>query len=330
MSEAMQTVLKQRKGYLKMNKTKKIITIFILILLGLSWFYYHHYRIFLSPPQILSMEEIEKNKQGICLAENRKLSEDELFNRGMQSYFTYLKTAKIPQDEDWEVMLDHCRENCVVTQLANYNLLDYLRLHRLNFKEKREDRKIKAQGEKVNSFPLTELKQHVSFKNKQDNLFSLYINQSRWPSFYPNDCCEVNALDFYTQNGFSLKNMPKDWRSIGKGNFYLTAKYLSVDTSDGSVTLEYETMPLDNCGNIYREYFNQNEGGRDFKNPNITDSNFFIYWEEWNYIPKETLNNQCILLDSKLSQSLEGYKFIAYNNRLFLCSLKVEDIADWK
>ncbi len=313
-----------------MKKLNKKFCIFVIFFILIALFFYY-FRIFFSPLQILSINEIEQNKQGICLAENRKLSEDELLNRGMQSYFNYLKTEKIPQDESWEVMLDHCREDCVVTQLANYNLLDYLRLHRLNFKEKREDRKIKTQGEQINSFPLTELKQHVNFKNKQDNLFSLYINQNRRSSFYPNDCCEVNTLDFYTQNGFLLKNMPTDWRSIGKGNFYLAVKYLSMSASDGTeVELNYDTMPLDNCGNIYREYFNENEGGRDFKNPNITDFNFFIYWGERNYIPKETLNNQCILLDSKLSQSLEGYKFIAYNNQLFLCSLKVEDTADWK
>lgn len=304
-----------------MNKNIWIKVIIGLIVLCL--FYY--YRIFFSPLQILSIREIEKNKQGICLAENRKLSEDELLNRGMQSYFNYLKTEKIPQDESWEVMLEHCRENCVVTQLANYNLsnynlLDYLRLRRLNFKEK---------DEQINSFPLTELKQHVNFKNKQDNLFSLYINQNRRSSFYPNDCCEVNTLDFYTQNGFSLKNMPTDWRSIGKGNFYLAVKYLSMSASDGTeVDLNYDTMPLDNCGNIYREYFNENEGGRDFKNPNITDFKVFLYRRKHSIVSKEILENKCILLSENqiiFPHFFERYEFVSYNNQSYFCS----DKWDW-
>ena len=307
-----------------MNRIFLVCIFFIIV----STFYY--FRIFLSPLQILSISEIEKNKQGICLAENRKLSEDELLNRGMQSHFKYLQTAKISLDEADEIQIPKCPENCIITQLGNYNLLDYLRLNKLNYKENHKGKRIIPQGVKINSFPINQFGNYINFRNKQNNLFSLYASQNRQDDFYPNDCCEVNTLDFYKKNGLSLENAPKYWRSIGKGNFYLTIKYLSMDADDGTeITLDYETISLDNCGNIDK-YINNNEDNADLKKTSITDFNFFRYLGEWNYIPKEKLDNQCVLMDSKLPHFLKGYELVAYNNQLYFCNLKLGDTLDWK
>ena len=307
-----------------MNRIFLVCIFFIIV----STFYY--FRIFLSPLQILSISEIEKNKQGICLAENRKLSEDELLNRGMQSYFKYLQTAKISLDEAHEIQIPKCPENCIITQLENYNLLDYLRLNKLNYKENHKGKRIIPQEVKINSFPINQFGNYINFRNKQNNLFSLYASQNRWDDFYPNDCCKVNTLDFYKKNGLSLENAPKYWRSIGKGNFYLTIKYLSMDADDGTeITLDYETISLDNCGNI-NKYINNNKDNADLKKTNITDFNFFWYLGEWNYIPKEKLDNQCVLMDSKLPHFLKGYELVAYNNQLYFCNLKLGDTLDWK
>ena len=304
-----------------------LVCIFFIIV---STFYY--FRIFLSPLQILSISEIEKNKQGICLAENRKLSEDELLNRGMQSHFKYLQTAKISLDEADEIQIPKCPEDCIITQLGNYNLLDYLRLNKLNYEENHKGKRIIPQGVKINSFPINQFGNYINFRNKQNNLFSLYASQNRWDDFYPNDCCKVNTLDFYKKNGLSLENAPKYWRSIGKGNFYLTIKYLSMDADDGkSIKLNYKTISLDNCGNI-NKYFNENKKNNndDLKKTSITDFNFFWYLGEWNYIPKEKLDNQCVLMDSKLPHFLKGYELVAYNNQLYFCNLKLGDTLDWK
>ena len=303
-----------------------MICILFIIVFG---FYY--FRIFFSPLQILSISEIEKNKQGICLAENRKLSEDELLNRGMQSHFKYLQTAKISLDEADEIQIPKCPEDCIITQLGNYNLLDYLRLNKLNYKENHKGKRIIPQGVKINSFPINQFGNYINFRNKQNNLFSLYASQNRWDDFYPNDCCKVNTLDFYKKNGLSLENTPKYWRSIGKGNFYLTIKYLSMNAGTGkSITLNYETISLDNCGNINKKYFNEKNNNDDLKKTNITDFNFFWYLGEWNYIPKEKLDNQCVLMDSKLPHFLKGYELVAYNNQLYFCNLKLGDTLDWK
>ena len=302
-----------------------LVCIFFIIV---STFYY--FRIFLSPLQILSISEIEKNKQGICLAENRKLSEDELLNRGMQSYFKYLQTAKISLDEANEVQIPKCPKNCIITQLGNYNLLDYLRLNKLNYKENHKGKRIIPQGVKINSFPINQFGNYINFRNKQNNLFSLYVSQHIRDDFYSNDCCKVNTLDFYKKNGLSLENAPKYWRSIGKGNFYLTIKYLSMDADDGKeIKLDYKTISLDNCGNIDK-YINNNEDNADLKKTSITDFNFFRYLGEWNYIPKEKLDNQCVLMDSKLPHFLKGYELVAYNNQLYFCNLKLGDTLDWK
>ena len=302
----------------------------MICILFIIAFGFYYFRIFLSPLQILSISEIEKNKQGICLAENRKLSEDELLNRGMQGYFKYLQTVKIPLDEAHEIQIQKCLENCIITQLGNYNLLDYLRLNKLNYKENHKGKRIIPQGVKINSFPINQFGNYINFRNKQNNLFSLYASQNRWDDFYPNDCCEVNTLDFYKKNGLSLENAPKYWRSIGKGNFYLTIKYLSMDADDGTeITLDYETISLDNYGNIDK-YINNNEDNADLKKTNITDFNFFWYLGEWNYIPKEKLDNQCVLMDGKLPHFLKGYKLVAYNNQLYFCNLKLGDTLDWK
>ena len=308
-----------------MNRIFLVCIFFIIV----STFYY--FRIFLSPLQILSISEIEKNKQGICLAENRKLSEDELLNRGMQSYFKYLQTAKISLDEANEVQIPKCPENCIITQLENYNLLDYLRLNKLNYEENHKGKRIIPQGVKINSFPINQFGNYINFRNKQNNLFSLYVSQNRRDDFYSNDCCKVNTLDFYKKNGLSLENAPKYWRSIGKGNFYLTIKYLSINADTGkSIILDYETISLDNCGNINKKYFNEKNNNDDLKKTNITDFNFFWYLGEWNYIPKEKLDNQCVLMDSKLPHFLKGYELVAYNNQLYFCNLKLGNTLDWK
>ena len=312
-------------------KLKKINRIFLVCIFFIIVSTFYYFRIFLSPLQILSISEIEKNKQGICLAENRKLSEDELLNRGMQSYFKYLQTAKISLDEANEIQIPKCPENCIITQLENYNLLDYLRLNKLNYKENHKGKRIIPQGVKINSFPINQFGNYINFRNKQNNLFSLYASQNRWDDFYPNDCCKVNTLDFYKKNGLSLENAPKYWRSIGKGNFYLTIKYLSMNAGTGkSITLDYETISLDNCGNINKKYFNEKNNNDDLKKTNITDFNFFWYLGEWNYIPKEKLDNQCVLMDSKLPHFLKGYELVAYNNQLYFCNLKLGDTLDWK
>ena len=308
-----------------MNRIFLVCIFFIIV----STFYY--FRIFLSPLQILSISEIEKNKQGICLAENRKLSEDELLNRGMQSHFKYLQTAKISLDEADEIQIPKCPEDCIITQLGNYNLLDYLRLNKLNYKENHKGKRIIPQGVKINSFPINQFGNYINFRNKQNNLFSLYVSQNRRDDFYSNDCCKVNTLDFYKKNGLSLENAPKYWRSIGKGNFYLTIKYLSINADTGkSIILDYETISLDNCGNINKKYFNEKNNNDDLKKTNITDFNFFWYLGEWNYIPKEKLDNQCVLMDSKLPHFLKGYELVAYNNQLYFCNLKLGDTLDWK
>ena len=313
---------------MKLKKINRILLVCIFFII-VSTFYY--FRIFLSPLQILSISEIEKNKQGICLAENRKLSEDELLNRGMQSHFKYLQTAKISLDEAHEIQIPKCPENCIITQLENYNLLDYLRLNKLNYEENHKGKRIIPQGVKINSFPINQFGNYINFRNKQNNLFSLYASQNRWDDFYPNDCCKVNTLDFYKKNGLSLENAPKYWRSIGKGNFYLTIKYLSMNAGTGkSITLNYETISLDNCGNINKKYFNEKNNNDDLKKTNITDFNFFWYLGEWNYIPKEKLDNQCVLMDSKLPHFLKGYELVAYNNQLYFCNLKLGDTLDWK
>ena len=311
-------------------KLKKINRIFLVCIFFIIVSTFYYFRIFLSPLQILSISEIEKNKQGICLAENRKLSEDELLNRGMQSYFKYLQTAKISLDEANEVQIPKCPKNCIITQLGNYNLLDYLRLNKLNYKENHKGKRIIPQGVKINSFPINQFGNYINFRNKQNNLFSLYVSQHIRDDFYSNDCCKVNTLDFYKKNGLSLENAPKYWRSIGKGNFYLTIKYLSMDADDGKeIKLDYKTISLDNCGNIDK-YINNNEDNADLKKTSITDFNFFRYLGEWNYIPKEKLDNQCVLMDSKLPHFLKGYELVAYNNQLYFCNLKLGDTLDWK
>ncbi|UBQ53399.1 hypothetical protein JF634_09470 [Simonsiella muelleri] len=257
---------------------KKINKKFLICILFIIAFGFYYFRIFLSPLQILSISEIEKNKQGICLAENRKLSEDELLNRGMQSYFKYLQTAKISLDEANEVQIPKCPENCIITQLENYNLLDYLRLNKLNYKENHKGKRIIPQGVKINSFPINQFGNYINFRNKQNNLFSLYASQNRWDDFYPNDCCEVNTLDFYKKNGLSLENAPKYWRSIGKGNFYLTIKYLSINADTGkSIILDYETISLDNYGNINKKYFNEKNNNDDLKKLALQISIFLVF-----------------------------------------------------
>ena len=311
-------------------KLKKINRIFLVCIFFIIVSTFYYFRIFLSPLQILSISEIEKNKQGICLAENRKLSEDELLNRGMQSHFKYLQTAKISLDEADEIQIPKCPEDCIITQLGNYNLLDYLRLNKLNYKENHKGKRIIPQGVKINSFPINQFGNYINFRNKQNNLFSLYVSQHIRDDFYSNDCCKVNTLDFYKKNGLSLENAPKYWRSIGKGNFYLTIKYLSMDADDGKeIKLDYKTISLDNCGNIDK-YINNNEDNADLKKTSITDFNFFRYLGEWNYIPKEKLDNQCVLMDGKLPHFLKGYKLVAYNNQLYFCNLKLGDTLDWK
>ena len=79
-----------------------------------------------------------------------------------------------------------------------------------------------------------------------------------------------------------------------------------MDADDGKeIKLDYKTISLDNCGNIDK-YINNNEDNADLKKTSITDFNFFSVFRRMDYIPKEKLDNQCVLMDGKLPHFLKG------------------------
>lgn len=295
-----------------MNTKKFIIITFAIVLVCLCYYF----RLFFFPLQILSIREIEQNQQGICLAENRKLSENELLNRGMKNYFSLLKQSQIPVDESMDKFMPECVDNyCKVTQLYPYSIVDYIKFHEKNPEIKR----ITPQGIKIRTFEPTEVSQYAVFDHQKDNSFSLYITKLLRDNFYPTDCCRVNNLDYFVNNGFSLDNMPKNWRSIGKGNYYLILKYLSISNHYGGdeTFLEYETLPLGNCGEVYLEGFSEK---RDFKNPDITMDKSFMVMRS-NVKEQDYINTKCNVLKNieNRYQFFYDYSVRRHNNQIYLC-----------
>lgn len=304
-----------------MKKRKILYLSAILLILGLI----SYHRIFFSPFQILNLNEISQNQQGICLAENRRLSEHELLNRGMSNYFRLLQKSEIPLDETRESFMPECEKAyCKVTQLNPYSIVDYIKLHENNPERKALTKegpikRISPQGVKIHTFSPTEVGNHVEFKHRQDNPFSLYITKLERDHFYPTDCCQVNDLNYFIGNGFSLANMPKNWRSKGKGNYYLTIKYLSIYNGYGvgGTNLMYETLPLDNCGEVYLEGFSENENS---DNPDITRSKIFPFWGS-NFKGQDFIDTKCVALEKVENRYpfFNKYDVIRQNHQMYLC-----------
>lgn len=307
-----------------MKKRKILYLSAILLILGLI----SYHRIFFSPFQILNLNEISQNQQGICLAENRRLSEHELLNRGMSNYFRLLQKSEIPLDETRESFMPECeKEYCKVTQLNPYSIVDYIKLHENNPEIRRTTdtkegwrKRISPQGVKLDVFTPSTVGSQVVFEHQKDNSFSLYITKLLRDHFYPTDCCQVNNLNYFINNGFSLKNMPTNWRSKGKGNYYLTIKYLSIynEYGDGSETyLMYETLPLDNCGEVYLEGFSENENS---DNPDITRSKNFRFWGS-NFKGQDFIDTKCVALEKVENRYpfFNKYDVIRQNHQMYLC-----------
>lgn len=307
-----------------MKKRKILYLSAILLILGLI----SYHRIFFSPFQILNLNEISQNQQGICLAENRRLSEHELLNRGMSNYFRLLQKSEIPLDETRESFMPECeKEYCKVTQLNPYSIVDYIQFHENNPEIRRTTdtkegwrKRISPQGVKIHMFSPTEVGNHVEFKYRQDNLFSLYITKLERDHFYPSDCCHVNHLNYFIKNGFSLANMPKNWRSKGKGNYYLTIKYLSIynEYGDPDITyLEYETLPLSNCGEVYLEGFSENENS---ENPDITMNKIFPLWRS-NVKEQDFIDTKCVALEKVENRYpfFDNYAVIRHHEKIYFC-----------
>lgn len=231
--------------------------------------FFINYRIFLNPFQVISYEDIEKNKQGICIDENRKLSRQELLSRAMSSYFDYYRNRDIIKSED-EKWYKYCSDDgkttnhCWITKLPNWTISDYLdksqelnwdTLERISFVDASEEMKI--------------------FKHPNSYSF-LFYSDNETIDFYPHDCCSIQLLSELEPIHFPLRNTPKYFRERGIGNYFLNKKMLNLDLAQANLDFIFNnTYLINNCGNFSTEYYHQGETHTNLKN--ATTNGGFAY-----------------------------------------------------
>lgn len=232
-------------------------------------FFLSKFQMFWSPFQILSHDDIEKNQQGICLAEDKKLDEQELFVRAMQGYWDK-RTHSVLRDINYEgEIIMRCQKQSLCEYwkipepllLGEYTKAILDRPDTIDFKAL-----------------MTDYFQAAPFE--QDSIANLsQYNNGRFPysilaaeqgsySLFPSDCCQLLTDKQYSQA--FIKQDPEantEHQQRGNGHYFIKVKdvLLSDPKTDGRMMDKpYHLRPdyihsrihsISNCGEFYEEYY---------------------------------------------------------------------------
>lgn len=200
-----------------MNRQKKLYLLLAAVVaaaVGIGLFV-KNYRVFQNPFQIISYENIEKNKQGICVDENRKLSREELLSRAMASYFDYYRKWSFRNEAGDGRWREYCQDEgetdkyCWIKEMPKWKIIDYLQ------KSKCLDRKSLRKISFVDA--MSGMK---TFQYPNSYGFMFYSDNDGY-SFYPHDCCSIELLSELKPYHFPLNNTPEYFQERGIGNYFL-------------------------------------------------------------------------------------------------------------
>ena len=250
----------------KLNQKTKLILVCILVTTISAVFFIANYKVYWSPFEILSHSDIEQNQQGVCLAEDRKLDNQELFVRAMQSYWDKRRHSAL-KDINYEgEILYRCRKQSLCEywkipeplSLEDYtkaitNRPDAITLESLLTDY--FDAELFEEGSREN------LSQH------NNGLFPysiLALEHGRY-SFLPSDCCQL-LTDRRYASAF-VKQDPEEnikQQQRGNGHYFIRVKDALLgddnDILDKPHHLRPEHLysiiyPISNCGELYGEFY---------------------------------------------------------------------------
>lgn len=228
---------------------KKQVWLFtgIVLFFIFGWYFSQNYKVFFSPFQILSHDTIQKNLQGICVDENRKLEKSELLSRAMDSYFKH-KWDKGGFDNigsgGWE---EECEYNhsCKVMLLPKMSLDDYV------FMPNPEKRELSDRNRKEGaSYRFLD---NLFFNNKNADVAfpGFHVVTSRKAYFYPKDCCNILQKENLSRFDYPMVNTPDFLEERGLGQYFLKMKFVTENT------IFIQKIALTNCGNYLPEKYAQ-------------------------------------------------------------------------
>lgn len=266
------------------------------------------------------------NYHGVCVIEGRKLSHDELLQRGMISYFRWLKNAEYSADEEDRIWRKYCysdeypnkNHRCYIRLLSSQTAEDYIKYRstekgELDFKNFKLAHKKEEQDFYFEPFEVF-LKQ---MKNNQNNPFSFYVflkdyNDYRGDYFYPKDCCEINDLSYFFNHGFSQESAPPfNWRIFGWGNYFLSKRHLML--TNETAYYSQKTLALNNCGKITHKKPLKNENFHTITSPQL-------YFLTNKNIDDRT--NECLIFQAKhfFKKKYSLMQFLSlYQGELYWC-----------
>lgn len=251
-------------------KTSKRTVLFILLFISLcagisAAVFFTHFQVFYKPFQIISKRHVELNKQGICAKEGRRLSRQELTARAMASYFR--------KTQDWIIedvgngkLYRACRDNegqpCYVVQLPPMSRMGLYQAY-INTPEQSETEGHKSmRSEWRKRIGLNAIANQWERHPPTFPLpYSLYLwSGTVGDEFIPQDCCSVLALEDLPSPA-TAESETKYLFERGYGRYKLRFKFLlsdQIDLEEANLITHY--IDIDNCGELVRKYFLDNEG----------------------------------------------------------------------
>lgn len=206
------------------------------------------YEIFFSPFQLITHEDVAKNQQGICVAENRKLSEAELVSRAMVGHFEQIANATRPTDayKAGEPMCSD-EESCDVTKSPA-----------LTMSERLTQEAPKASFDYDIRF-VSNVYVPNAYKNKEFDFSSYLFVPFVVSDYFPKDCCHVISGEAFNQlpEDIRMGLITDEWRKRGWGSYVLSQK--SMSWNNWGWHLQNIYIALDTCGNVLIDRDKKNE-----------------------------------------------------------------------
>lgn len=244
-----------------------MILLVAVIALSLA-FFFSKFQVFWSPFQILSHDDIEKTQQGICLAEDRRLDEKELFVRAMQGYWDK-RTHSVARNINYEGdAIFRCQKQslCEYWKIPEPLLLEAYTKAILDRPDTIDFKALMTDYFQAAPFEQNSI---ANLSQYNDGLFPYSILAAEQDSYslFPSDCCQLLTDKHYSQA--FIKQDPEantEHQQRGNGHYFIKVKdvLLSRAFSDEPMDkphhlrpsyIDSTIYPISNCGEFYGEYY---------------------------------------------------------------------------
>jgi hypothetical protein len=274
-------------------------------------FFLSKFQVFWSPFQILSHDDIEKNQQGICLAEDRQLDEKELFVRAMQGYWDK-RTHSVARDINYEgdvIMRCQKQSLCEYWKIPEPLLLGEYTKAILDRPDTIDFKALMTDYFQAALFEQDSIANLSQYKDGGFPYSILAAEQGRY-SLIPSDCCQLLTDKHYSQ-AFIKKDPEQNTKQQqrGNGHYFIKVKdvLLSKAFSDNDMAKPHHLRPrnihstiysISNCGEFYEEYYesilNSDYVPLSFKDSvlqGLLPTDDSLYWYDDKYIKGEVFES---------------------------------------